>query len=261
MVSAEAQVYERDGVLFPLPVLSQMEVAAFRAGFEDLERRLGEAGGTAKRVSLPHLFFRWAFDLATHPAVLDGVEQVLGPELLVNGTLILAKPARDPGFVPWHQDGVHSGLHRSPNTSAWIALSDSTPESGCMRVVPGSHLRPRYTHHESRAEHQMIMGGSEIDVEVDEIEALDVTLPAGSMSLHHSDIIHGSKPNVSGAPRIGFVVRFVTPETVQGDLPFVRARGRSDCGHLDLLPEPPGGDPDEAFTRWHDFARRRDAKR
>ncbi len=204
----EIQRYRRNGIVFPISTLTRSEVAAYRSEFEALTPHLGEE---AKYISLPHLHFRWAYDLATHPALLAAVASLLGPDLLIHGSMVLTKLPRHPGLVRWHQDG-QSGFNAAPNTSAWIALSDSTSENGCMRVVPGSHLRQRLPHVASRHEHSLLANGREIAVEVDEAEAVDVVLQAGEMSLHHCDIVHGSKGNPTSTWRIGFIVRFVTPE-------------------------------------------------
>jgi non-haem Fe2+, alpha-ketoglutarate-dependent halogenase len=239
--------YERDGVLCPLPVLDAARIAECQAALEELEPRLAEP----KRIPHPHLAFRWAWDLVTHPALLDAVESVLGPDLLIRATMVLTKPAGDPGVVTWHQDGTSSGIHRTPNTTAWIALWDSTPENGCMRVVPGSHRNALLPHVQSKAEHELRFNSDEVAVEVDEAQAADVTLRAGEMSLHHSYIIHSSKANGSAKRRTGFIVRFVTPALETSDVPVLRARGSSDCSHLTLLAGPPPADGLEAgLARW-----------
>jgi phytanoyl-CoA hydroxylase len=77
----------------------------------------------------PALHFSWAYRLATEPAVLNAVEEILGSDLLIAGTLIFCKYPRDPAFVAWHQDTFYSNLHLTPSVSAWIALLDSTPEN------------------------------------------------------------------------------------------------------------------------------------
>ncbi|HUP60957.1 MAG TPA: phytanoyl-CoA dioxygenase family protein [Thermoanaerobaculia bacterium] len=229
--------FDRDGVLFPLPVLDEAELAAARIEIARLE---AAHGGVLKRFDRAHLFFRWAYELALQPHVVDAVAGILGDDVVVWGSLILSKPPYDPGFVAWHQDGAYAGfLGDAPAVSAWIALSDSTIESGCMRVVPGSH-RQRLEHTVKNAPLNMLSHGQEVAAEVDERDAVDVQLQAGEMSLHHVDIIHGSNANHSSWTRTGFIVRYSTPRMLRSITPVVVARGR-DVTHLDMLRTPPAG--------------------
>src|ERR1043166_7781179 len=132
---ALSEVYERDGVVFPIAVLAADEVREYRNSLDALTAVCGES----KRFDNLHLFFPWAYRLATHEAVLDAVETILGPDLVIDGTLVFYKPPRDRGYASWHQDSVYSGWHLTPSISAWIALTPSGPANGCMRAIPGSH--------------------------------------------------------------------------------------------------------------------------
>src|ERR1044072_1931914 len=92
--------YERDGFLFPIKVLDPPEVSKFRSGFEELESHFG---GRLEYAALTHLYFSWAYDLATRRSVIDRVEEILGEDILIQSTLILCKYPYDPAFVAWHQ--------------------------------------------------------------------------------------------------------------------------------------------------------------
>ena len=210
-------------------------------------------GGRPVAQALGHTqaYFRWAYDLATHPRILDAVEDVLGPDLLVWTVSIFPKYPRDPGYISWHQDGTYWGLDSTRVVTAWVALTDSTRDNGCMRVVPGSHRQPILPHRDTYAADNRLSRGQEIEVEVAEQDAVDVVLRAGEMSLHHVNIIHGSNSNPSDGSRIGFAPRFMTPETRQIDgepLTAVLARGRDSHGHFQLLPGPPALGFDEALA-------------
>lgn len=242
--------YQRDGVLFPVPALSPGEAARFRMAFEEVAARLG-GRPVAQALSQTHLYFPWAHELATYPAILDAVEDVLGPDLLVWTVSIFPKYPRDPGYISWHQDGTYWGLDSTQVVTAWVALTGSTPENGCMRVVPGSHRNPILPHRDTYAADNRLSRGQEVEVDVDETDALDVILRAGEMSLHHVNIIHGSNSNPSGRSRIGFAIRFTTPKIrqIQGEPPTaVLARGRDDYHHFELLPAPPAFGLDEAVA-------------
>jgi hypothetical protein len=258
-VLSEAQVerYREDGILFPIPALSPAEVARFRDAFYDLETRLG-GKPSARQLSQTHLYFRWAYDLATHPRVLDAVEDVLGPDILIWTVSIFPKHPYDPAYISWHQDGTYWGLTSTQVATAWIALTDSTVENGGMRVVAGSHKRPILPHKETWAKENLLSRGQEVQVDVRDEDATDVVLRAGELSLHHVNIIHGSNPNRADGRRVGFAVRFVTPEVAQvGErVTAVLARGRDDYHHFDLLQEPPGGTVEEAIAAQAAAARR-----
>lgn len=245
--------YRNEGFLCPIPVLDADELRRAQQGFAALEERLGPV----KRFDSAHRYFDWAYDLATHPRVADAVESLLGPDLLVCGTLIFAKYPHDPGFVSWHQDSVYSKWHLTPTTSAWIALSPSTSDNGCMRVIPGSHRDGLLRHSELRREGNMLRRGEEIEVEVDESLAHDLVLQPGEMSLHESNIIHGSRPNRSATQRIGFIVRFVTPAYRQPSPgPVLRVRGNGDCSHFEVMAEGrPGHDTRTGLDLWRAHAR------
>jgi non-heme Fe2+,alpha-ketoglutarate-dependent halogenase len=241
--------FERDGIVYPIPVLSVEQSASYLACFSQIEALLGRP---IKRMGSPAHHFSWAYRLATEPAILDAVGEILGSDLLISGTLIFCKYPHDPAFVAWHQDTFYSNLHLTTSASAWIALLDSTSENGCMRVVPGSHLQGSLPHAETRAPDNLLKRGEEIQVDVDEMAAVDVTLKAGEMSLHDNSIIHSSRPNMSDRKRIGFIVRFVTPAYNLGSqgTSFLYARGNCDLGSLDLAEKPPERDVRESLMAW-----------
>jgi non-heme Fe2+,alpha-ketoglutarate-dependent halogenase len=245
-------IFERDGIVFPIRALTLEKTAAFRACFAELEQL---AGRPLRRLGQPAMHFAWAYRLATEPAVLDTVEEVLGPDLLIAGSLVLCKYPREPGFVAWHQDNYYSNLHLTPSLSVWIALLDSTVENGCMRVVPGSHRQGALPHEEKGHADNLLKGGHEIQVDVKEADAVDVVLRAGEISMHHVAIIHGSRPNHTDTQRLGFIVRFVTSayDLPSQQAPFLLARGGAGRGNLQLAPPPRVRSSGEA---WADFKRR-----
>ena len=256
--ATQIERYRRDGVLFPVPALTPGEAAGFRAAFEDVVARLG-GRPTSQDLSQTHLYFRWAYELATHPKILDAVEAVLGPDLLVWTVSIFAKYPRDPGYISWHQDGTYWGLDSSQVTTAWVALTDSVVENGCMRVVPGSHKSPILPHKDTYAPDNLLSRGQEVQAQVDDKDAVDIVLKAGEMSLHHVNIIHGSNPNPSDQPRYGFAIRFTTPKTkqIEGEPPTaLLARGRDDYHHFQLLPAPPALSTEAALAAQQAEARR-----
>lgn len=255
-VLSDSQVadYERDGCLCPVTVLSSDDVQKFRGALEEQEQCMG---GYLKRMDNCHLFFRWAYELAMHPRVLDVMEDVLGPDLFVHSTRIFYKHPHDPSYVSWHQDGLYSKLNTKPAPSAWIALSESNPENGCLRVVPGSHRTGVKPHVETYADDNLLNHGEEISVQVDESTVRDLVLWPGQMSLHHVDLIHGSNPNHSDKKRIGFAVSYITPEVRRSHMPVVRARGNSNDHEFEIRQDPPDLSLEEAIVAHGEYVKRR----
>jgi ectoine hydroxylase-related dioxygenase (phytanoyl-CoA dioxygenase family) len=227
-------LYEQQGIVFPISVLSEGEVKEFRRELEALVQE----GAKARRMDQLHMRFEWAYRLASHKKVLDAVESLIGPEILIDGNLVFYKPPHDAGYASWHQDSVYSGWHLTPSVSAWIALTVSEPANGCMRVVPGSHKQGLLEHDNVRDPNMLNKRGERLRMDVDESQALDVVLRPGEMSLHHTNIVHGSNPNTSDGPRIGFIVRFVTNGSTNRDREVMRVRGSADCSHLRLVGPP-----------------------
>ena len=249
--------YDCDGIVFPVPALSAREASRYLAACNDLEERLGGKPRPVELVQM-HLHFAWAYERVTHPAVLDAVEDVLGPDLIVWATSLFPKHARDPSYISWHQDGTYWGLDSTRVTTAWIALTDSVPENGCMRVSAGTHRQEILPHTETFAQQNLLSRGQEIAVDVKEADATDVVLTASQMSLHHVNLIHGSNPNRSDNKRVGFAVRYVTPEvSQQGERPkVVLARGGDGHNHFELTGPPPDLGIDEAVAVMKESSRR-----
>jgi non-haem Fe2+, alpha-ketoglutarate-dependent halogenase len=242
----EQEFYAENGYLYPIRVFSDAETAEFRRQFDDYTARnkdlLGKMIPRERRAvyGLTHLMLPWVYQIASHPRVLDAVEGAIGPNILVWGSDWFVKFARDPAFISWHQDGAYWGLNPPEVTTAWIALSPSTLENGCMQVMPGTQ-KMQLPQRETYALDNALSRGQEIALEVDESKAVAMTLDAGEMSLHHIGIAHGSKANSSDQPRIGIAVRYIAPEVVQkgAERQIVQVvRGKDEYGHFEIAAAP-----------------------
>ncbi len=240
------QFYAENGYLYPIRVFSDTEAAEFRRQFDDYTDQnkdlLGKMIPRERRAvyGLTHLMLPWVYQMASHPRVLDAVEGAIGPNILVWGSDWFVKFARDPAFISWHQDGAYWGLNPPKVTTAWIALSPSTLENGCMQVMPGTQ-KTQLPQRETYALDNALSRGQEIALEVDESKAVAMTLNAGEMSLHHIGIAHGSKANTSDQPRIGIAVRYIAPEVVQkgAERQIVQlVRGRDEYGNFEIVAPP-----------------------
>lgn len=237
---SQVEAFERNGYHFPLRVLSEAEAAECRRRIEAFEARHGLIMKTAWR-NKPHLLFPWLNELIRHPKILDAVEDLLGPDLLVWGSSFFIKEPRDPAYISWHQDSTYWGLSHPHIVTAWVAFSVSDVPNGAMRVLPGSHLRDQLPHKDTFARDNLLTRGQEVQVQVDERLVADLTLQPGEMSLHHVRIVHGSEPNRADYRRIGYAIRYVPTYVKQTVGPRDYAtlvRGADRYHHFDSEPVP-----------------------
>lgn len=207
LTDEQVSKYRERGFHFPLDVLSQAEVADFRGKLEDYEARTGGPIKAEIR-HRSHVLFPWINDMIRHPRIFDAVEGVLGPNILCWNTSFFIKEAHDPGFVSWHQDATYWGLSSSDVVTAWVAMSPANKTSGCMKFVPGTHLK-QVEHEDTFDQNNLLTRGQEIAVQVDEKDAVLAELKPGQASLHHVLLFHGSEPNRSDDRRIGLAIRYI----------------------------------------------------
>jgi ectoine hydroxylase-related dioxygenase (phytanoyl-CoA dioxygenase family) len=228
--------YLREGYVSPVTILSAGEAAAKAAIVDDLA---ASCGAPAIRLPFTHAFFRWSFELAAHPAMLDLVESLIGPDIVCWGTLILSKPAGSRGIVSWHQDSAYTRfLDGVPALSSWIALTPATRESGCMRVIPRSNGE-RLPFTAEKPQDDILIRGLRITAPIDESAAVDLELQPGEASLHELSLIHGSDANRSAHPRTGFIARYAAPAMRQPAYPVYCVRGNPGTLRCAAPPEAP----------------------
>ena len=239
LTTTDIGAYNEEGYLPPIDVMSSQEAEKFCANYYRVQKE-NDADLTLILRSKPHLVFPWLFNLVKNPAVTGPVSSILGPSLLAWGTSFFAKPANEPSFVSWHQDANYWGLEPHDVLTAWIAFTPSLRENGCMRIIPGSHLKGSLEHKDTFSKDNLLTRGQEISVEVDEKEAKDIILSPGQMSLHHVSIVHGSDPNTSSIDRVGFAIRYISTHVKQngGRTSATLAKGTDEYNHFDLEPYP-----------------------
>lgn len=229
----QVTAYERDGFVFPVAVLTPAEVSAFRGELEAWERQRGAPIDFPEK-SKSYLLFDWADRLVHHPKVLDAVEDLIGPDILVYHATLFLKEAHTPAYVRWHQDSVYFYLEPHLHVTAWVALSDASAQAGCMRVLPGSHHWGLFEHDDRPDPMNMIRRGQGISDRFDDCAGTLMPVRAGQMSLHHTDLVHASGANDSDDRRIGFAISYI-PAHVRptGDIrpSALCVRGR-DHGHF-----------------------------
>ena len=257
LTAAQVKHFETSGYVFPIAVLSSEEVASYQRCLEEFLGRVGLPLDPSMRHK-PHLFLKWASDLVRHPSILDAVEDILGSHLLVWRSTFFIKQAHDPHYFPWHQDSAYWGFNSDAIVTAWIALTPSTRDNGCVRVLPGTHLQPELPHTIHFDGNNSLVRGQAVTVEVPDDRATNIELEAGDISLHHVRLLHGSLGNRSDGLRVGLAVRYIAPHVrprgprQSGTL----VRGVDNHGYFDHEPLP-RYDDDPVAVEWHARSARR----
>ncbi|MDX1424890.1 MAG: phytanoyl-CoA dioxygenase family protein [Kiloniellales bacterium] len=243
-----ADQYARTGFLSPVEILSAAEAADHRARLEAAEAEIGPLHYKAK----VHTILRSPLELATHPRVLDTVEALIGPDILLHNVTYIVKEPGARSHVSWHQDLTYWGFDGDAQVSMWLALSPATEESGCMRMVPASHLAGRRDHELAADADNVLLQGQTVAGVAEETAVLCPLAP-GQASFHHGWTLHASLPNRGADRRIGLNVQYLAPHMRQTkhDLDsalLVRGEDRYRHFHPDL---PAEADLDPAALQRH----------
>jgi hypothetical protein len=200
--------YQEKGFLCPIPAIGKEMAAKALEKIEEVEA--ANDGKWPNDYALkPHLVYPFLDEIIRHPTILDAVEKILGPDIICWQCRFFIKNPGDGGFVSWHQDISYWGIDINENIlTAWLAFTPATKENGVMKVVPGTHKLKLLPHREG-AGSALTVRGQEVDVDVDESQAVYMELDAGEMSLHHVKLFHGSDPNESQQRRVGLAIRYI----------------------------------------------------
>lgn len=241
--------YDKLGFLSPVTVLSRAQALHHRQLMQKAERRLGAVHYLAKI----HAILRSPYQLATHPTILNVVEQILGADILLYNTAYIIKEANSPAHVSWHQDLTYWGLDGDAQVSVWLALSTADARSGCMRMIPGSHRAGASAHDTSAQDETNVLYQSQTVHGVNEPDAVYCPLASGQASFHHGWTLHCSPPNRSDDRRIGLNIQYIAPHVKQTKATGSSAllvRGEDRFHHYQ--PEtPPRRDFAPAAMAWH----------
>ncbi len=238
--ASEISQFERDGYVSPIPVLSSAEANGLRDKLQTAEVAQGGALDAAQR-SKSFLLFKWLDELVRDARVLDPIEQLIGPDILLWNTIFWIKEAESKSYISWHQDTKYWGLSSDQVVTAWIALSPATVDAGCMRVMPGTHRGEVLRHDDLYHQDNMLTRGQEINAGLVEDDAVFMPLGVGEMSIHNYRLAHASGPNETSDRRIGISMHYMPPETEQivGDWDCAAlVRGNDPYGNFEATPVP-----------------------
>lgn len=259
--SEQVDQYRDEGFVAPVDAFTGAQAAHYRTCLEALEKKLG-GRITGDLMFKPHLYQTWIDEIVHSPEVLDTVEDVIGPDILLVQLTIWIKEAKADAFISWHQDATYFGLDPLEHVTAWVALSEASEESGCVEVLPGSHKRGQARHKVEYQPGNMLKTGQTIDISDYEGAPTLMPLRPGQLSLHHTQLLHNSRPNRSADRRIGLGISFIPAHVrstsgVPLSATLVRgedrygyfqhdARPQVDCGELEMRRHA------EAMARWNE---------
>uniref|UniRef100_A0A061SBA9 Phytanoyl-dioxygenase n=1 Tax=Tetraselmis sp. GSL018 TaxID=582737 RepID=A0A061SBA9_9CHLO len=250
----EIGFYSAQGYVSPTEVLTAKEAAEAYEHFRRYESCLGGCIQHGWRFKA-HLLLPWLADIIRHPRVVAVVQSALNtPHILCWSSDIFVKEAKDKKYTGWHQDSTYVAFSDPPDVlTLWLALTPSTPESGCVRFWPRSHLRGQLDHEEGSSPDSLLLKGQEVAVEVPESEGVDACLQPGEASLHHIKLVHGSGPNISDQRRVGIAIRYMAA-SVKQNLPVrdsvTLVSGEPPGDYYKLEPRP-ASELDEAAKATH----------
>ena len=206
LTRAEVDFFVENGYLGPYAAMSPAEMAPIRHEIE--EQVLTTDGPNPRsRGQSRHMDQPVVYDLATHPAIIDRIAGLLGPDLIVWATNFWLKP---PGGaeIPWHQDINFWPLEPPLNTSAWLAIDKVTVENSCVQIIPGSH-RQSLPH--TRAPEGLAFGKMADPAAFEASGEINMELEPGEFFIFSERTLHRSSVNTSDKRRLGISIRVTLP--------------------------------------------------
>tara|TARA_B100000123_G_scaffold270321_1_gene248004 strand:- start:21 stop:848 length:828 start_codon:yes stop_codon:yes gene_type:complete len=205
LTSNQLKQYEDEGFVSPIDIFSKEKAKEIRNEIELIEKDMPKELEKSGRYNA-HLISPLLDEVTHNPKILDAVESLIGKNILVCGTTLFIKNPFVKGFVSYHQDAKYIGLEPYNWVTAWVAITESNEENGCMRMWSGSHKENLKDHDQMFNEGNLLTRGQTIN-NVPKEKVKSLVLKAGQMSLHHPKVVHGSELNKSNDRRIGFVIQ------------------------------------------------------
>lgn len=256
LTSKQMADWRRDGFLAPFALLTEVERRACLEGLSRFEAWLGEPVNCVADIkwrTMPYLLMPWAARLARDARILDRVEALLGPDLLIyTGTFFIKDPMSGT-VAAWHQDSTYYGLAPADEVTVWIALTRADETAGCMQVLPFDGAPRQMRHHAGVVANSVNRASQKIVEPLDETRAVAMPLEPGEFSMHHGLTPHRSGPNRASHRRIGLGLNYIATHvrpTGEGKASAMLVRGTDDFGHFELL-EPPAGEFDARAIAAH----------
>jgi hypothetical protein len=202
---SEVKFFHDNGYLGPFSAVSLDEMASIREHIDT--QVLTRNGPSPSILQSRHMDSKVVYDLASHPAIIDRMASLYGPDLILWATNFFNK---EPGGkeIPWHQDLNYWPIEPLLNISAWIAIDDVKVDNSCVQILPKSHKKV-VPHIPSRD--GMAFGEEADERYFDTSNLINMELKPGEFFLFNEKLLHHSEPNRSTRRRMGMSVRVTLP--------------------------------------------------
>lgn len=238
----ELEAFDRDGFVVPQFRLSPDEIGRLRGlilrlvaenpQFEDFLMPGPHVPGSG---GLNLKSFPGWMEFAAHPRILDMIEQIAGPDIILRGTAAFYKRAGKGPATAWHRDATGQAITPLMGTHVWIAASDTYVENACLRLIPGSHKGRTVGKHslygfDGRHADGSVGNAVLAEEEYDEKQAVSLELESGQMIIFDLFTAHASWPNSGTRERASYALRYM-PATSFYDHDAAAAKGRTDTNY------------------------------
>jgi phytanoyl-CoA hydroxylase len=164
----------------------------------DLEDTHSPQAPRVRRIKTPHKHFPFFAELTRNPRITSILAQLIGENIRLHGSKLNMKSPSYGAPVEWHQDWAFYPHTNDDVLATGIYLDDCGAENGPMCVVAGTHKGPIFDHHANG----YFCGAMDPELaDAGYAKAVPLTGPAGSMTIHHARLVHGSALNTSAKPR------------------------------------------------------------
>jgi len=233
--SEQVAEFRREGFLiYKQPVLPPEKFDKLKAHFEEKLAALPD-DVRSEAMDVPHFDDPALFEWLLADEVLDLVEPLIGPDIALWSSHFISKPKGDGRRVPWHEDSAYwkNLLDPMEVVTVWLAIDASTPENGCMYVIPQTHDNG-YSDYDPVDIETHVFAKEIKSSQRDDDKAVACILEPDEASLHHARLMHGSPPNTSAMRRCGYTMRYMPASVKFASDPHHQiylARGRDLAGN------------------------------
>jgi ectoine hydroxylase-related dioxygenase (phytanoyl-CoA dioxygenase family) len=202
---------ERGYLLYRDQVFDEPDLAELEAIFQ--EHRSKDRDKRGDEFDTPHFQDQRLLGFLLAPALLDLVECIVGPNIVLWSSHFICKDPLVGRATPWHEDSSYWMDRLSSYdkiVTVWLALDEVDRENGCMQVIPGSHLDGGFSSYKPV---DGLMNTFETEIsDVDPSDAVAFELQRGQCSLHDGRIRHGAAANTSSRRRLGYTMRYLSAD-------------------------------------------------